>query len=278
MTVAPDGSVYIADSNNSSIRRVGLDGIISTVAGTGVNGVSSDGIPANQAQFQVLAGVAVGLTGAFSSPKLLIIAFARFVRMGFSPPQRGTETQTRVVTEDLPLKQGSNLLFELLSLLRKSYIAETQGYRIRRVSPEGIITTVSGTGTPGFSGDAGPAAAAQVNSPNGVAIGPDNSIYIADTSNQRVRKISLALPGLSESEMAIPSEDGGEVYIFDRDGRHLRTVDALTLGIRFQFNYDNSGLLVAIVDGDNNVTAIDVTGVVIPRPLSVPMEIGQPLR
>lgn len=69
------------------------------------------------------------------------------------------------------------------------YIADTRNNRVRRISPSGIINTVAGTGEPGFSGDNGPAAQAFLNQPAGLALGADGTLYIADTSNNRVRAV-----------------------------------------------------------------------------------------
>jgi uncharacterized protein (TIGR03437 family) len=74
------------------------------------------------------------------------------------------------------------------------YLAETLGYRIRKVSTGGIITTVAGNGTTGFSGDNGPATSASIFAPEMVAVDGAGNIYIADTLNNRVRKVTAALP------------------------------------------------------------------------------------
>jgi hypothetical protein len=131
------GNLYIADSGNNRIRKVGVDGIIRTVAGTDKAGFSGDGGSAVQAQLNGPTGVAVDATGAL-------------------------------------------------------LIADTGNNRVRRVSPEGIITTVAGSGAKGFSGDGGTAVNAQLSGPTGVAIGPDGSLYIADSGNDRIRKVSPA--------------------------------------------------------------------------------------
>jgi hypothetical protein len=70
------------------------------------------------------------------------------------------------------------------------YIADTYSHRIRRVAPDGIITTIAGNGTPGFSGDGGLATLASLNFPEDVAAGRDGSVYIADRDNRRIRRVS----------------------------------------------------------------------------------------
>src|SRR6202041_1106640 len=69
------------------------------------------------------------------------------------------------------------------------YIADSHNHRIRKVSG-GTITTIAGTGAPGFSGDAGAATAAQLSLPSAVAVDASGNVYIADTNNQRIRKIT----------------------------------------------------------------------------------------
>src|SRR5580658_9228323 len=70
------------------------------------------------------------------------------------------------------------------------YIADAANARVRKVSPAGIITTIAGTGQPGFSGDNGPAGSAQLNQPYGVALDSSGNLYIADFGNQRVRRVA----------------------------------------------------------------------------------------
>ncbi|MCC7537181.1 MAG: hypothetical protein IT379_13245 [Deltaproteobacteria bacterium] len=71
------------------------------------------------------------------------------------------------------------------------YLAESFRHRVRRVRPDGILETVAGTGVAGFSGDGGPATSAQLSSPQGLALAPDGTLYVADTDNQRVRRIDV---------------------------------------------------------------------------------------
>jgi DNA-binding beta-propeller fold protein YncE len=69
------------------------------------------------------------------------------------------------------------------------YVADAQGHRVRQVSRAGVIRTIAGTGQPGFSGDGGPASAAQLNSPYGLAFDKRGNQYIADRGNGRVRRV-----------------------------------------------------------------------------------------
>ena len=70
------------------------------------------------------------------------------------------------------------------------YIADSNNHRIRRIAADGTITTVAGTGTSGFSGDGGPATAAQLDFPTGVAVDGSGNLYIADVFNRRIRRVA----------------------------------------------------------------------------------------
>jgi sugar lactone lactonase YvrE len=134
VAVDASGNLFIADVDNSVIRELGTDGIITTVAGNGTQGSSGDGGPATKAELLSPAGVAVDAFG--------------------------------------------NL-----------FIADRASQRIRKVTTDGIITTVAGNGTQGYSGDGGPATKAELLSPAGVAVDAFGNLFIADTWNQRIRKV-----------------------------------------------------------------------------------------
>ncbi|MDE2179981.1 MAG: tandem-95 repeat protein [candidate division NC10 bacterium] len=259
VAVGPDGSLYIADSNNERIRRVGPDGIITTVAGTGVQGFSGDGGSATQARLQGPFGVAVAPDGSLyiadsNNERIRRVGpdgIITTVAGGGTPPDGlgdgGSATQARLQGPfGVAVAPDGSL-----------YIAAH--YRIRRVGPDGIIATVAGTGTRGFSSDGGPATQAMLY-PFGVAVAPDGSVYIADYDNNRIRRVGPPLPGFSATDLAIPSEDGRELYRFDANGRHLRTLHALTAATLYTFTYDSDGRLTQVTDGDGNVTTIQRDG------------------
>ena len=108
----------------------------------------------------------------------------------------------------------------------------------------------------------GGALRADLSFPEDVTVAADGSVLIADSGNARIRRAAVGLPGYGDAELSIPSEDGTEVYQFNRDGRHLRTLEALTGTLRWSFAYDDAGRLTSVTDGDGNRTDIvrDGTG------------------
>ncbi len=274
LAVGPDGSLYIA--GNRRIRRVSPDGIITTVAGNGMFGSDGDGGPALAASL-TSSIVAIGPDGSLYldsddnrirrvGPDGIITTVAgngMFGPGGDGGPATAASLSTLL---DVAVSTDGSLY------IAQAFVSQDVDHRIRRVGSDGIITNVAGNLylSREFSGDGGPATAASLNEPVGVAIGADGGLYIADSGNYRIRRVGLPLPGFSDTDIAIPSDDGTELYQFDATGRHLRTLNALTGATVYSFSYDTSGRLSAIADGDNNVTTIERDGA------GIPMAIGAP--
>ena len=186
-----DGGFLIADLGNKRVRLVSPAGIITTVAGTGVEGTSGDGGPAVSAQLAAPTGVAVTGDGGF----LVADAGAHRVRR-VSPGG----TITRVAGSGSPGGTGDggpavsarlNTPVGVAALADGGFlVTEYEGHRVRRVSAAGVITRVAGTGSAGFSGDGGAATAAGLNKPVGVSTTSDGGFLIGDSLNARVRKVS----------------------------------------------------------------------------------------
>jgi uncharacterized protein (TIGR03437 family) len=198
VAVDASGNLFIADTNNSRIRRISPSGIITTVAGNGIIGFSGDGGPATSAQLANPTGVAVDGAGNLFiadtnynlfpaannrirkvSPDGLIITVAGNGASGFSG-DGGPATSAQLASPAGVAVDGSGSLF----------IVDFQNWRVRKVSANGIITTVAGNGTIGSSGDGGPATGAQLSLPQGVAVDGSGNLFIADNGNSRVRKVS----------------------------------------------------------------------------------------
>jgi hypothetical protein len=195
VTVDGAGNVYIADELNRRIRRIDPSGVISTIAGDGVSGSTGDGGPAAAARFQRPIDVRVDGLGNI----LVADAEANRIRRigadgivttvagsglaGFSGDGGGA-TAARITTpiEIVPDPFG-NL-----------YIADSGNHRVRRVNAAGVIGTIVGNGTAGFSGDGGPAEEARINAPAGVVLNAGGDLFVADRLNNRVRIVENPLP------------------------------------------------------------------------------------
>src|ERR1035437_6767120 len=182
------GHLYIADSGNARIRKVS-NGVITTVAGGGVYGFLGDNGPATSAYLNQPQGIAVDSAG-----NLYIADWQdnriRKVANGVITTVAGNGT--RGYSGDNGLATSAQLAYPAgvaVDSAGNLYIADTSNSRIREVS-NGVIATVAGDGTFGFSGDNGPAASAQLNGPSGVAVDSAGNLYIGDQVNQRFRKVS----------------------------------------------------------------------------------------
>ncbi len=237
--------VYIVESDGDRVRKVDRDGIIQTFAGTGVRGFSGDNGPATRAQLARPLAIAVDSTGA------------RYVADGLNSRVRKVDAEGTITTvagsgahfpgDDGPATKAQihpvGVVFDAAGTM---YLADYKQHRIRRVSPDGTITTVAGTGVSGFSGDKGPAAKAQVDSPEGVAVDRDGVLHFADTRNNRIRKVdrdgritTVAGTGkegfsgdggpATKAELASPShlvfDQAGDLYFTDTLNTRVRKVD-----------------------------------------------------
>ena len=194
MAVDAFGNIFIAvwGSSFGLIRKVGLNGIITTVAGNGTNGYSGDGGLATNASLYTTGAVAVD---------------------GFG-----------------------NL-----------FIAE--GHRIREVGIDGIISTVAGNGAAAYSGDSGPATNASLYYPEGVAVDGFGNLFIADSSNNRIREVIAGGPTLSLSNVGVNNAGNYDVIVTSPFGSVTSDMAVLTVG---------AGLRAALLDG--NILRLELSG------------------
>lgn len=186
------GNVYIADQS-ARIRKISTTGIITTVAGDGISGFSGDGGPATLAELHTDNGVAcdgmgnlyIADNGSDRIRKVdvsgIITTFAGTGAVGYSG-DGGPATNAQFANVDQVTTDKSGNV----------YTADEGNHCIRKISTAGIITTVAGTGTAGFSGDGGAATAAQLNDPHDMAVDTAGNLYIADTHNCRIRKVNTS--------------------------------------------------------------------------------------
>jgi uncharacterized protein (TIGR03437 family) len=245
--IAVDGSgnVYIADSNNFRIRMISTAGMITTVAGSGAEGFFGDGGLAVSAKFNGLSGIAVDGAGDL----FIADTFNARIRevtngvintvvgtgfLGFG----GDGKQAILATMNSPVGVAVDSSGDI-------FIADRNNYRIRKVAAGGVMGTLAGNGIQSYSGDNGPATAAQMNQPAGMAVDGSGNVFVADTANSVVRVISpggvittfagTGIAGFSgdtgqafgaqlNSPSAVAVDAGGNVYIADTLNSRIRKV------------------------------------------------------
>jgi hypothetical protein len=233
LAVDAEGSLYISDLNNR-VRKVS-NGLITTVAGNGKRGSSGDGGPATNAELNSPSGLAVDAAGniyiADRSNRVreisngVITTVAGNGTSGFSGDGGPAVNAQLTSPSGVAVDAEGNL-----------YITE-RGNRIRQVS-NGVITTVAGTGMPGFSGDGGPATGALLTTPTGLAVDAAGNLFIGDPANHRIRRISNG---------TITTVAGGGPAVGD-NGSAASTVIGASTGSKASSAPPSSGSILASTD------------------------------
>ena len=186
----PEGNLYIADRENHRIRKIDTSGNISTFAGIGEAGFSGDDGPAVKARLSLPSGVAIDKKGNLyisdrSNDRIRVVDKKGVIRTYAGSGVAGFQGDAGPALKAQLDKPFGIALDEAENL----YIADRNNNRVRKVSPEGIITTVAGDGGFFFMGDNGPAYQASVAAPTGVAVDKKGNLYIADRNNNRIRLV-----------------------------------------------------------------------------------------
>jgi len=324
------GNVYIADCFNQRIRKVGTDGIITTIAGTGNKGDSGEKGEAAKATFNNPCGIALDSSGNMyvadshnhNMRKIVNGTIDRLAGASF-PGYIGDVDGDTTTALSQPLSvvvDASGVAFVVdfannrirkipsvgktilvagtgaadfsgdgadakkaalnapnaiaLDSAGNIYIADTANHRIRKVGTDGIITTIAGNGNPGFSGDGASALQASLWYPKGVAVDSAGNVYIADTFNQRIRKVSNGIISTiaGTGEIGFSGDGGratlakfkwpsgvtvgaaGSLYIVDAQNNRIRKMTPATAtGSGPDINA--SGVITAVAFGGGTVAA-----------------------
>jgi len=253
VTVDASGNIYIADQNNNCIRKVDAStGDITTIAGNGTKGYSGDGGPAASASLDHPTGAAIDGSGN--------IYIADYSNHSIRKMDASTGNITTVAGNGTAGYSGDGGPAASASLSNpygvavdgsgNIYIAASIDHRIRKVDAAGVITTVAGNGTQGYSGDGGAAASASLNQPTGAAVDASGNIYIADQNNNRIRKVDASTGNIttfagngsqtysgdggpaSSATLYYPArmavDASGNIYIADKSNHRIRMVNAST--------------------------------------------------
>ena len=188
IAVDTNGSLYVADTGNNRIRRVS-NGVITTISGTGVSGSLGDGGLATSAQLFNPWGITLDAAGSIYVTEWVgyrirkiangVISTIAGTGVGGFGGDNGPATGAQ-------LDRPKGIAFDTSGTL---YVADFGNHRVRKIAG-GVISTVAGNGTAGFSGDGGTATNAQLYAPTAVSVDASGNLYVADRFNGRVRKIA----------------------------------------------------------------------------------------
>lgn len=265
IAVGGDGSIFIADSTNDLIRKIDIDGIIHTIAGTGEPGFSGDGGPAVNARFRYPRGIALDASGALYVADVFNHRIRKIAADGTIRTVAGNGEPG--FSGDGDAATGAQFYYpQGVAVNRQTgdlYIADSSNYRIRKVTLDGTITTVAGNGEVGFSGDGGPAREARLAAPSAIALDNAGNLYFTDStvcypvgcaggtsvveiSNQRIRKVDTngtitTVAGNGQMDFAgdggpatsasvcfpegLTVDSTGNVYIVDSGNNAIRKVE-----------------------------------------------------
>jgi len=187
------GNIFFADFKNKRIRKIDNTGIISSIAGNGGSIYSGDGNPATDEGIGQPGGIAVNNSGDIFISDYLNHFIRKVDAGGIITTFAGGGILSGVSADNKPATavelKGPNGVY-VDDDHNNVYIIDYIENIVRRVDAHGIILTVAGNGTQGYSGDNGPATAAQLNGPNDITVNAAGDIFIADENNYAVRKFS----------------------------------------------------------------------------------------
>jgi len=267
LALAADGTIYIADTLNQRVRRVGANGVIHTLAGNGLAAFSGDGTDATKESLNLPAAVA--LDGAGN----VYIADRGNNRVRMVSPAGAISTRAG---SGAPLAAPQGVAVDSTGNL---YIAESGGNDLRRVAPDGTISIFAGTGACCYSGDGGPATTAALNAPWGVAVDTAGDIYFSDFGNNAVRAVvpASSVPVIATVTNGASNQPGpvapGEVVVVYGTGlgpaqltpagsapvTQLAGVSVLFNGTPGQMLYASSGQASAVAPANLSGSGLQVT-------------------
>jgi sugar lactone lactonase YvrE len=252
------GRLLILDAGSRNLRRIEPDGTIATIAGNGTNGNGGDGKQATGAQFGTPAGLAVDASGNIYISDLTFNRVRVIAPNGVISHFAGDSNGAAGSTGDqggaagAKLRQPRGLAVDANNNL---FIADSGNHRIRRVeAATRIITTVAGTSAAGYNGDGALATTLNLNNPLAVAVDPQGNLFIADTFNQRIRRVDgtsqimITLTGNGtagfggddgpanlgqvSSPTGVAVDNLGNVFVADTNNNRVRRISKATGKIR----------------------------------------------
>jgi hypothetical protein len=273
------GNYYIADWGNNRIRKVNSSGTISTFAGTGTGNFSGDGGPATAADINNPVGLVFDISGNLyiddqNNQRIRIINTSGIINT-FAGNGVGSFSGDGGPATAAELNEPIAIAIDLSGNI---FIADFGNNRIRLVNTSGTVSTLAGNGGAGFMGDGGPATAAELYLPQGVAVSAIGEVFISDNDNNRIRIINtsgvintIAGNGTASyfgdggpataaeiySPSGITTDNSGNVYFVDRSNNRVREITGILTGTKTISSVpDEVGVYPSPTTGNFTVTGI----------------------
>jgi uncharacterized repeat protein (TIGR01451 family) len=271
VAVDADGNLILADTFNNRVYKILPDGSSAVIAGTGAFGFAGDGGPATSARISSPWSVAIDKAGNIfvadrNNHRIRKITTAGIISTvagsgqgGFGGDGGPAVSAALAFPSGIAVDAAGNL-----------FIADLNNNRIRKVTPAGIISTVAGNGTSGFSGDGGLATSAQVSFPTSVAVDAVGNLFIADTGNNRIRRIGFALTVPTLTKVSQSSVGQGTTFTVALEGTSFSSPLVIDAG---------SGITVSNITVVNEISAtatltVDPSATLGPRSVTVSTSLG----
>jgi sugar lactone lactonase YvrE len=216
------GNIYFPEGENHCVRKITSSGIITTIAGNGTFGFSGDNGPATKAEFKYPGGIALGSGGDIYVSDYANHVIRKINATGIITTFAGTGTVGN--TGDNGAATNAELWGPNGVYVDKEgniYVTDNYANVVRKINSSGIITTIAGNGTQGYSGDNGPATTAQLYNPNDIAINGAGNIFIAEVANNIIRKITYHPEGVSNVNNTL-----NEITIYPNPAHNTVTIKA----------------------------------------------------
>ena len=305
------GNVYIGEGNGCKIRKVNTSGVITTIGGTGTFGWTGDNGPATAAQLNAVMGLAFDVAGNLFFADWSNHVVRKINTSGIITTVAGTGGVSGYSGDGGPATSAKfNIVKDVkFDAAGNLYICDWNNNAIRKINTSGIINTIAGTGTAGYTGDGGPATAAQIHQPYRLAFDASGNLFFVDGSNNSIRKITMstgiittvvgsptgvsgffgdggaATAALLASPTALTFDVNGNLYIADRGNGRIRKVNtsgniSTIVGTGASFETGDGGPATAatinrpydvILDPSNNIFIADINGNTVRKVVAIPI-------
>jgi sugar lactone lactonase YvrE len=255
------GNIYIADNNNGRIRKVTTNGIIATIAGNGNGGYTGDGGQATNAELDEPYYILLDAIGNLYISDTWNNVVRKVNTLGVITTIAGNGYKAGTLSGGYSGDGGQATAAELshpeglvVDAIGNIYISDYSNQRIRMVNTSGIITTIAGSGAAGYNGDGIPATTAYLQSPVGVAFDASGNLYIADSDNNRIRKVTIG--GTADIEQQVTNKNE-QIIIYPNPNNGFFVIEPYSTAKQTMQLYDVTGKLVLtqVINGKTNIDA-----------------------